>query len=111
MDIRKDSATYGKWRGVMLTEDNGKQFLIPRGFAHGYLVLSDYAEFCYKCDDYYHPEDEDGIAWNDPEIGIIWPQIKGEYNGSADSWGYSMEDGTPLTISEKDTKWRGIGQI
>ena len=111
VDIRKDSATYGKWRGVMLTEDNGKQFLIPRGFAHGYLVLSDYAEFCYKCDEYYHPEDECGIAWNDPEIGIIWPQIVGEYNGSADPCGYSMEDGTPLVISEKDTKWKGIGQI
>ena len=73
VDLRPGSATYGKWYGVELTEENKKQFLIPRGFAHGFLVLSDVAEFCYKCDDFYHPNDEGGLAWNDPEIGIQWP--------------------------------------
>ena len=71
VDLRKDSKTYGKWYGVELTEENKKQFLIPKGFAHGFLVLSDVAEFCYKCDDFWHPNDEGGLAWNDPEIGIV----------------------------------------
>ncbi len=75
VDLRKDSATYGKWTGVLLSGENKKQFLIPRGFAHGFVVVSDYAEFAYKCDDLYHPEDEGGIAWNDPDIGIAWPEI------------------------------------
>lgn len=105
VDLRKDSATYGKWYGVELTEENKKQFLIPRGFAHGFLVLSDTAEFCYKCDDFYHPNDEGGLAWNDPNIGVVWPEVVGEYRGSADSAGYTLQDGTPLNLSEKDKKW------
>lgn len=105
VDLRKDSATYGKWYGVELTEENKKQFLIPRGFAHGFLVLSDTAEFCYKCDDFYHPNDEGGLAWNDPNIGVVWPEVIGEYRGSADSAGYTLQDGTPLNLSEKDKKW------
>ncbi len=108
VDLRADSKTYGKWYGVTLTEENKKQFLIPKGFAHGFLVLSDEAEFCYKCDDFWHPNDEGGLAWNDPEIGIQWPQVIGEYKGSADPSGYTLEDGTPLNFSEKDTKWLGV---
>ena len=105
VDLRKDSATYGKWYGVELTEENKKQFLIPRGFAHGFLVLSDTAEFCYKCDDFYHANDEGGLAWNDPSIGIVWPEVVGEYRGSADSQGYFMKDGSALNLSEKDKRW------
>lgn len=111
IDLRKGSKTYGKWHGVILTEENGRQFLIPRGFAHGFLVLSDYAEFCYKCDDFYHPNDEGGIAWNDPEVGIEWPGISGEYTGNALSTGYKLADGTPLNLSEKDQKWVRIKEI
>ena len=84
VDLRAGSSTYGKFHGEILTDDNRKQYLIPRGFAHGFLVLSDIAEFCYKCDDFYHADDESGIAWNDPEIGIIWPEVEGDYPGSAD---------------------------
>ena len=73
VDLRKGSKTYGKWVGVLLSEENHRQFMIPRGFAHGFVVVSDYAEFAYKCDDVYHPEDEGGIMWNDPAIGIEWP--------------------------------------
>jgi len=73
VDIRKGSKTYGKWVGVILSEDNKRQFYIPEGFAHGFLVLSDEAEFTYKCTEFYHPEDEGGIAWNDPDIGVEWP--------------------------------------
>ena len=111
VDLRKDSETYGKWYGVELSENNKKQFLIPKGFAHGFLVLSDIAEFCYKCDDFYHPNDEDGLAWNDPEIGICWPDVVGKYLGSADSEGYTLLDGTPLIISDKDKKWRIFHKI
>lgn len=92
VDIRKGSRTFGKWYGIELTEENKKQFLIPKGFAHGFLVLSDRAEFCYKCDEFYHPDDEGGIAWNDLEIGIRWPK----------------SEGAKLTLSEKDKKWLGI---
>ena len=105
VDLRKDSATYGKWFGVELTEENKKQFLIPRGFAHGFLVLSDTAEFCYKCDDFYHPNDEGGLAWNDPNIGIVWSDVVGEYRGSADSQGYTLKDGSVLNLSEMDKHW------
>ena len=105
VDLRKDSATFGKWYGIELTEENKKQFLIPRGFAHGFLVLSDVAEFCYKCDDFYHANDEGGLAWNDPAIGIQWPQLIGEYNGTASAQGYALADGTKLNLSEKDQKW------
>ena len=73
VDLRKNSPTYGKWEGVVLSAERNNQFLIPRGFAHGFLVLSETAVFAYKCDDNYHPEDEGGIIWNDPEIGIEWP--------------------------------------
>ena len=107
VDLRADSPTYGKYHGELLTEENKKQFLIPRGFAHGFLVLSDTAEFCYKCDDFYHPNDEGGMAWNDPEIGIQWPKLVGEYKGTASAEGYTV-DGIPLNLSEKDQKWLGI---
>lgn len=110
VDIRTGSATYGKWYGVELTEKNKKQFLIPKGFAHGFLVLSDEAEFCYKCDDFYHPNDEGGIAWNDPKIGIEWPNVLGVYNGTPSAKGYVM-DGVELNISDKDQKWEGIEKI
>ena len=73
VDLRKGSPTYGKWEGVVLSAEKGNQFLIPRGFAHGFLVLTESATFCYKCDELYHPEDEGGIMWNDPDIGIKWP--------------------------------------
>ena len=108
VDLRADSKTYGKWYGVLLTEDNKKQFLIPKGFAHGFLVLTDTAEYCYKCDDFYHPNDEGGLAWNDPEIGVEWPELKGEYKGSASADGYTLEDGTALNLSDKDQKWLGL---
>ncbi len=109
VDLRDGSETYGKWYGIVLTDENNKQFLIPRGFAHGFLVLSDHAEFCYKCDDFYHPEDEGGIAWNDPGIGIEWPEISGEYPGNASAEGYYMKDGTPLKLSEKDLRQQRMG--
>ena len=108
VDLRSNSETYGKYYGIELTEENKKQFYIPQGFAHGFLVLSDMAEFCYKCTDFYRPGDEGGMAWNDPEIGIRWPKVKGTYQGSASSEGYVMEDGTPLNLSEKDQKWLGM---
>ena len=104
VDLRKNSETYGKWYGVELTEENKKQFLIPKGFAHGFLVLSDVAEFCYKCDDFYHPNDEGGLAWNDPKIGIEWPEVVGNYNGTASAEGYELTDGTHLNLSDKDQK-------
>ena len=108
VDLREGSATYGKWYGVELTEENKKQFYISEGFAHGFLVLSDTAEFCYKVTDFYHPGDEGGLAWNDPAIGIAWPEIQGAYPGSADASGYTLADGTPLNLSEKDQKWSGL---
>ena len=92
VDLRSDSKTYGKWFGVELSAENMKQFYSPEGFAHGLLVLSDEAEFCYKCTDFYHPGDEGGLAWNDPEIGVEWP----------------LEEGVDLIISEKDQKWKGL---
>lgn len=75
VDLRKNSRTYGKYVGVVLSSDNKKQLFIPRGFAHGFLVLSEYAEFVYKCDDFYYPEDEGGILWNDENINIEWPIV------------------------------------
>lgn len=92
VDLRKDSKTFGKWYGVLLSEENKKQFFIPKNFAHGFLVLSDYAEFAYKCTDFYHPNDEGGLYYADPEIGVEWP----------------IPEGMELTLSEKDTKWGGI---
>ena len=105
VDLREGSSTYGKWYGVELTEENKKQFYISEGFAHGFLVLSETAEFCYKCTDFYHPGDEGGLAWNDPSIGIQWPELQGEYPGDACAAGYTLADGTPLNLSEKDQKW------
>lgn len=86
VDLRKGSKTYGKWVGVVLSEENKKMFMIPRGFAHGFVVLSETAQFVYKCDDFYHPEDEGGIMYNDPDINIEWP-----YKGDVE-------------LSEKDKK-------
>lgn len=94
VDLRKNSPTYGKWEGVILSESNKKQFYIPEGFAHGFLVLSDEAEFTYKCTDFYDPDDEGGILWNDPEIGINWP-LK------------NIED---VKLSEKDENWKSMDE-
>jgi len=98
VDLREGSPTYGKWHGEILNADNAKQMLVPKGFAHGFLTLSDYAEFCYKCDEYYHPEDEGGIIWNDPSIGIKWPLQVCEHGILC------MDDGTEITLSDKDRK-------
>ena len=92
VDLRKNSKTYGKWYGANLSAENKKQFYIPPGFAHGFLVLSDEAEFCYKCTDFYHANDEGGIAWNDPEIGVEWP----------------IEEGMAIELSEKDKQWKEL---
>lgn len=86
VDLRENSPTYGKWEGVILSAEKGNMFMVPRGFAHGFVVLSETATFCYKCDELYHPEDEGGIMWNDPKVGIKWP-----YNGE-------------VLLSEKDKK-------
>ena len=110
VDLRPGSATYGKWYGVELSAENKKQFYISEGFAHGFLVLSDKAEFCYKVTDFYHPNDEGGLAWNDPAIGIEWPELTGTYQGSASAEGYTLADGTPLSLSDKDQKWSGISK-
>lgn len=75
VDLRKESETYGQWVGVLLSDENKRQFMIPRGFAHGFVVLSDHAQFAYKCDELYHPEDEGGLLWNDPNIAIDWPEV------------------------------------
>lgn len=95
VDMRKGSATYGKWFGVRLSEENRKMFFIPKNFAHGFLVLSDYAEFTYKCTELYHPNDEGGIIYNDPDIGIDWP----------------LPEDTDLIFSDKDTKWPTLKEL
>ncbi len=95
VDIRSGSPTWGKYFGVVLTGENKKQFFIPRNFAHGFLVLSETAEFAYKCTDFYHPEDEGGILYNDPEIGIDWP-----LDGIAE-----------LKLSDRDRLWSGISSL
>lgn len=105
VDLRAGSKTFGQWFGVELTEENKKQFYISEGFAHGFLVLSETAEFCYKVTDFWHPGDEGGLAWNDPSIGIQWPELTGAYPGSADASGYRLQDGTALNLSEKDQRW------
>ncbi len=110
VDLRSGSKTFGQWYGIELTEENKKQFYISEGFAHGFLVLSDVAEFCYKCTDFYHPGDEGGLAWNDPQIGIVWPEVNGTYDGSADGSNYRLSDGTALVMSEKDQKWGGLAE-
>lgn len=76
VDIRPASATFGKWEGVILSEENKNQFWIPPGLAHGFVVLSDIADFEYKCTDYYAPENEGCLLWNDPAVGIEWPEIQ-----------------------------------
>lgn len=108
VDLREGSPTFGKWHGVLLSAENKKQFYISEGFAHGFLVLSDEAEFVYKVTDFYHPGDEGGMAWNDPAIGIDWPQVVGTYRGTADSEGYTLADGSPLILSDRDKLWEGI---
>lgn len=95
VDLRKGSPTYGQWHGVILSAENKKQFFIPKNFAHGFLVLSEFAEFAYKCTDFYHPNDEGGLFWKDLEIGIDWP----------------IPEGMELTISEKDQHWSGIKDL
>lgn len=102
VDMRPGSPTFHQWYGVELSAENKKQFYISEGFAHGFLVLSDTAEFCYKVTDFYHPNDELGFAWNDPAIGILWPEVTGQYQGTASPEGYAMADGTPLRLSNKD---------
>lgn len=92
VDLRENSPTYLKWYGIELSEENKKQFFIPKGFAHGFLVLSDYAEFCYKVDDFFHPNDEGGIAYNDPTIGVKWP----------------IGDDMQIILSEKDKAWQPL---
>ncbi len=107
VDLREGSKTHGKWYGVELSEENKKQFYVPKGFAHGYLVLSEWAEFCYKCTDFYHAGDDGGLIWNDPTIGIKWPDVIGDYTGNGSCAGYHMSDGTPLIINERDENWPG----
>lgn len=80
VDLRPSSPAFKKWFGVVLSAENKKQFYIPEGFAHGFLVLSDTAEFCYKCTDFYTPGDEGGIPYNDPDIGVVWPAVDCPYN-------------------------------
>ena len=92
VDLRKGSPTFGKWHGVLLSEENKKQFFVPKGFAHGFVVLSEYAEFCYKVTDFYHPNDEGGLIYNDPAIGVEWP----------------IPEDMELIFSDKDTKWGGL---
>lgn len=78
VDLRKGSDTYGKWEGAVLSAENKRQFFIPKGFAHGFLVMSNTAVFCYKCDDVYRPGDEGGILWNDADIAVEWPPLDAE---------------------------------
>jgi dTDP-4-dehydrorhamnose 3,5-epimerase len=92
VDLREGSPTFGKWFGVVLSAENKKQFFVPKNFAHGFLVLSEFAEFAYKCTDFYHPNDEGGLLYNDPDIGVKWP----------------IPEGMDLIMSEKDMKWGGI---
>lgn len=94
VDLRPGSPTFGKWHGELLTEKNKKQFFVPKNFAHGFYVVSDYAEFCYKCTDFYHPGDEGGLMWNDPEIGVQWP----------------IDPNVEMILSERDTKWESFAE-
>ncbi|MCI9541561.1 MAG: dTDP-4-dehydrorhamnose 3,5-epimerase [Lachnospiraceae bacterium] len=95
VDLRPGSETYGKWYGVVLSAENKKQFFIPKNFAHGFLVLSEKAEFFYKCTDFYHPNDEGGLIWNDPDVGIKWP----------------IPEGMEVILAEKDKNWKGIKSL
>ena len=98
VDLRPNSSTYGKWEGVILSEENKKMFYIPRGFAHGFLVLSDEAEFCYKVDNWYNHGAEGGLLWNDPDVGIEWPEVPG----------MSKEE---YLTSEKDALWPSLKEL
>ncbi len=95
VDLRNGSETFGQWYGITLSEENKKQFFIPKHFAHGFLVLSDYAEFAYKCTDFYHPDDEGGLIYNDPQIGVKWP----------------IPEGMELIMTEKDRQWKGLSEF
>jgi dTDP-4-dehydrorhamnose 3,5-epimerase len=97
VDLRPGSKTYGKWEGVILSEENKKMFMIPKGFAHGFLVLSDVARFAYKCDDLYNHSAEGGLAWNDPDVNIKWPME-----------GISEDE---LLTSEKDSNWPSLKEL
>lgn len=105
VDLRPGSPSYGKWYGVYLSAENKRMLYIPRGFAHGFLVLSDYAEFCYKVDDYWHPNDEAGIIWNDPTIHVEWPQV------ICQDGVWMLQDGTELVFSEKDRQWPSLQEL
>ena len=94
VDLRPDSATYGKWHSVILSAEKQNQFYIPEGFAHGFLVLSETAVFAYKCTDFYYPQDEGGLFWNDSDVGITWPEI-----------------GMDFILSEKDRNMPRLKQI
>ena len=94
VDLRKDSETYGKWYGVLLSAENKRQFYVPEGFAHGFLVTSEFATFVYKCTRLYDPSSEGGLLWNDPEIGIDWPDVNAE-----------------ILLSEKDKKHPGLSNL
>jgi dTDP-4-dehydrorhamnose 3,5-epimerase len=87
VDLRRDSPTLGQWHGLMLSEENQSMLWVPPGFAHGFYVCSDYADFQYKCTDIYDPDSEISLAWNDPSVGIVWP----------------LEEGGTPELSEKDT--------
>lgn len=95
VDLRKDSETFGEWYGIILSEENKKQFYIPKGFAHGFLVLSDEAEFTYKCTDFYHPEDEGGVMWNDSFLDVEWP----------------IDNTEALILSDKDKNWPTLSDL
>ena len=97
VDLREGSKTFGKWYGVLLSAENKKQFFVPKNFAHGFIVLSEEAEFCYKVTDFYHPNDEGGILWNDAEVGVEWPMPEGMTEAD-------------LTLSDKDKVWSGISE-
>ncbi len=101
VDLRPNSATYGRWEGAVLSAENRRQLFVPRGFAHGFLVLSDEAELCYKCDDVYHPDDEGGLAWDDPAVGIVWPALSGE----------AAFDPKKIVLSEKDARHARLPEI
>ena len=101
VDLRRGSPTYGRWEGTTLSEENCRQIFVPRGFAHGFLVLSDVAELCYKCDDVYRPDDEGGIMWNDPAIGIAWPPLEGD----------EAFDAAKVVLSERDRHHPPLGGL
>lgn len=108
VDLRRNSSSFGKWHGLVLSDDNQRQLLIPKGFAHGFLVLSDIAVFSYKCDDYYYPNDQGGILWNDPVINIAWPNVTSKVLDEAANICYYLEDGSPIILSDKEQQFIGF---